>query len=260
LAFIPFEKSAGRIYPVYYLGWTLNYEVFFYLVFAISLLICHHMRVYICSAAICLLVLLGYCADSASENPVVYFYTQPIMLDFVLGMLTAAFRDQITEIVCRAKPIPWLILALGVAGLFGASYVFPNGPSAFAPPTNTFLIFGMPSSLIVMAAVLLEGVKTNKAWRPFIRIGDASYSIYLSHFFVIAAIIGFADHIHLQPELRAALGIIALFLIAVVGICLYRFFERPVGTALAKLLTAGGSDKFQWPIGGAPKKDQGSKA
>jgi peptidoglycan/LPS O-acetylase OafA/YrhL len=118
----------------------------------------------------------------------------------------------------------------------------------------------MPSSLIVMAAVLLEGVKTNKAWRPFIRIGDASYSIYLSHFFVIAAIIGFADHIHLQPELRAALGIIALFLIAVVGICLYRFFERPVGTALAKLLTAGGSDKFQWPIGGAPKKDQGSKA
>jgi exopolysaccharide production protein ExoZ len=260
LAFIPFEKSAGRIYPVYYLGWTLNYEVFFYLVFAISLSICRDMRVYICSAAISLLVLLGFCVDSASENPVLYFYTQPIMLDFVLGMLTAAFRDRIMETVSRAKPVPWLILALGVAGLFGNSYVFPNSPSAFAPPTDTFLIFGLPSSLIVMGAVLLEGVETNKAWRPFIRIGDASYSIYLSHFFVIAAMIGFADHIHLQPELRAALGIITLFFIAVVGICSYQFFERPIGSALAKRLTAGGRDKFQWPIGGAPKKDQASKA
>jgi exopolysaccharide production protein ExoZ len=260
LAFIPFEKSAGRIYPIYYLGWTLNYEMFFYLVFAISLLICHDMRVYICSAAICLLVLLGFVAASASENLVLYFYTRPIMLDFVLGMLTAAFRDRIMKTVSRAKPIPWLILAVGTAGLFGASYVFPNSPSAFAPPTSTFLIFGLPSSLIVMGAVLLEGVETNKAWRPFIRIGDASYSIYLSHFFVVAAMIGFADYMHLPPGLRAALGVVALFLIAVVGICLYQFFERPMRSVLAKRLTAGGGYEFQWPTVGVPKKDQGSKA
>lgn len=261
LVFVPFEKSPGRIYPTYYLGWTLNYEMFFYLVFAISLRICYDARVYVCSAAICLLVLLGFYTAGASENPVLYFYTQPIMLDFVLGMLTAAFRDQIVKTVSRQKLVPWLTLALGIAGLFGASYVIPNSPSVIAPPTNTFLIFGVPASLIVMAAVSLEDVKTNNAWRPLIQIGDASYSIYLSHFFVIAAMIRFADHIHLQAGLRAALGIIALFLIAIVGICSFRFFERPVGSGLSKWLTAARGCEFPWPAGrGVPKKDQGTSA
>ena len=44
LAFIPFEKSPDRVYPTYYLGWSLNYEVFFYLVFAGAIAVRHRFR------------------------------------------------------------------------------------------------------------------------------------------------------------------------------------------------------------------------
>src|SRR5262249_39672775 len=37
LFFIPYEKESGRVYPVLFLGWTLNYEMFFYVVFSIAL-------------------------------------------------------------------------------------------------------------------------------------------------------------------------------------------------------------------------------
>src|ERR1700748_1111292 len=52
LAFLPFEKTPGHIYPVYYLGWTLNYEIFFYAIFAAGMFARYEMRVAICTAII----------------------------------------------------------------------------------------------------------------------------------------------------------------------------------------------------------------
>jgi exopolysaccharide production protein ExoZ len=239
LLFVPFEKTPGRIYPIYYLGWTLNYEMFFYLIFAASLALAYDWRVHICSAVICVLVLVGSFVTT-TDNPVFYFYTQPIMLDFVLGMLIAAFRKPIVNMLGNSKLVPLLILAVGIAGLSFRGSIFPTTPNIFAPPTHTFLNFGIPSSLIVMAAVLLENGKgKSKAMQLLARIGDASYSIYLTHFFVVAAMVGFANYINLGPGPRTALAVVTLFVVAIIGIFVYRFFERPVAAILASRTRVG---------------------
>jgi exopolysaccharide production protein ExoZ len=36
LLFIPFAKSNGAVQPILFLGWTLNYEMFFYMLFALG--------------------------------------------------------------------------------------------------------------------------------------------------------------------------------------------------------------------------------
>jgi peptidoglycan/LPS O-acetylase OafA/YrhL len=234
LAFVPFEKSPGRIYPLYYLGWTLNYEMFFYLTFALSLSVWYRMRVVICSTAIAGLVFSR--VNSTTPGSVFeYFYSQPIMLDFCLGMLIALFRDQISNAMHRNLALPWLTLFLGGVGLLTSSSFFPISSSFYDPPTNTFVTFGLPAAMIVLAAVGLDDVRTHEQpWQFFQEIGDASYSIYLSHFLLVGTLIAFANHFQFSPTLRIVVACIAILAIAVFGIGLYRFFERPAATLLRR--------------------------
>lgn len=233
LAFIPFEKSAGRIYPVYYLGWTLNYEMFFYLLFALSLAIWYEMRVVLCATVMMALVLLGLFVRP-SEDVILYFYSQSIMLDFVLGMFLGVFREQVSAAMRRMSVLSWLALSLGLGLLVAFSYL-PAAPTAYAPPTNTLLTFGIPAALIVMAAIGFEDATTRgQPWQLLQEIGNASYSVYLTHFFVIGGLSAFASRADLSPGLRALLALMAIPLTAILGIVVHRYFERPVMAILRR--------------------------
>jgi exopolysaccharide production protein ExoZ len=234
LAFVPFEKSPGHIYPLYYLGWTLNYEMFFYLIFALGLSLCYKRRVTICTIILCSLVFSR--ANSAEPGSLgLYFYSRPIMLDFSLGMLLALFRDDILIAMRRMPVLPWFTLSLGIVGLLSMSSLFPSVASFYDPPTNTLLTFGLPAALVVMAVIALNDIRTRgQPWQFFQEIGNASYSIYLSHFFVVGALIALANRFSLSSTMRVILASTAIPLTAIVGICLYRFFERPVGNMLTR--------------------------
>jgi exopolysaccharide production protein ExoZ len=234
LAFMPFEKSPGRIYPLYYLGWTLNYEMFFYLLFALSLAIWYEMRIFTCAIVIVGLVFLGNRLPT-STDVLAYFYTQPIMLDFVLGMIIASYREKIVQIMHTNIALPWLILSIGVFALLVSSSVLDMTPSHYAPPTNTFGTFGIPGALIVIAAVGLDDARSRgKVWRGLEEIGDSSYSIYLTHFFLIGVLVALAHHFQLSPIAGITLALLAVPLTAVVGIITYRFLERPFMAQRAK--------------------------
>ncbi|RYH16008.1 MAG: acyltransferase [Alcaligenaceae bacterium] len=157
LAFIPFEKTPGRIYPIYYLGWTLNYEMFFYVVFAICLQLHYKTRVYTCIAVIAACVLLRELLGESSIVPL-YWYSQPIMLDFVLGMILALNRDRIASTAKSFPAFLWLTLTAGIVGLLiAASSVFQDPAGAYDPPTKTFFLFGIPAMFIVASGIASEG-------------------------------------------------------------------------------------------------------
>ena len=52
LLFIPFDKNGTGHFPVHFLGWSLNFEIIFYLLFAISLSFAKNFRSTIVSALI----------------------------------------------------------------------------------------------------------------------------------------------------------------------------------------------------------------
>ena len=234
LTFIPFEKSPGRIYPTYYLGWTLNYEMFFYSIFAASMAISYAKRVLFTSAAIIVLSLSSVLL-TVEGNIIAYFYTRPIMLDFVLGMLIAANVGHLKSVAGRYPGLPWLTLGAGLLGLLTLPALFPGAPSAYAPPTDTFLRFGLPSALIVIGAIGLEGSASRSGRLTLMReIGDASYSIYLSHFLVVGAAVAVANELRLGTAERLIMSLLTLAVIGLCGILLYRFFEKPIGIVLGR--------------------------
>lgn len=163
---IPDLNPDGKVEPLLGVGWTLYFETFFYLAFALALSIGASP---IWSVAGLMLLAAASSLWRGSEWPPYLVYLNPIVLEFVVGMLIARFAR------VWAAPL-WVALALATIG-FAALFAAPSwlvGPQVFRS--------GLPAAVIVLSVVLLEPHIGGKSWlRPFVFLGAASYSLYLFH-------------------------------------------------------------------------------
>lgn len=115
LFFIPFKKSNGLVQPDLFVGWTLNYEMFFYVLFSFGLLLPQYKSgLFAIFSALLALVICGILFKP--EGIVLAFYTQPLMLEFALGMLIALLMNKIPDKADKVA-IKLSLLGLIVAGL-----------------------------------------------------------------------------------------------------------------------------------------------
>ena len=231
--FIPFDGEGthnGLYFPVFDLGWTLNFEMFFYVLFALSLLIANVKPVIGATILLVLSVALGSLIPASSVQP--YFWTRPIILEFAIGMFIA-------WLFIQGVRLPKLISALGilVAGCLLAFNLTAGMVSSQNGTTlNDFgrvLGWGLPMG-ILFASVVLTTVEAAK-FRflvPLTAIGDASYSLYLVHPFVIIFLwqvwrrVPMADH---YPGAFVFVGVVGTIVAALLS---YRIFEKPVSSLL----------------------------
>src|SRR6218665_919655 len=115
LLFIPFYNPATEdIRPLYKLGWTLNYEIFFYVCFALLAFLGAQSRVVWLTVAFTALALLGMLFQP--QPPIPQFYTSFMPLAFCAGawLGLATLRGKIGMLSNRVLGIA---AVLGVAGL-----------------------------------------------------------------------------------------------------------------------------------------------
>lgn len=166
LAFIPYESIAypGQLWPIVAPGWSLNYEMYFYALFAVSLFFPPRLRVGIAIGLLAAIVVVA--KVSASESAVALFYGHDVVFEFVFGMLLAvAWR--------RGFRIPQpLAIALVIVGMTLL---------LIRLPTIRALAFGLPALMVVCGALYIKLPE----YRFGTLLGDASYSLYLCHLFVL---------------------------------------------------------------------------
>lgn len=154
-----------QIWPTLVPGWSLNYEMFFYFLFGFALLLGRFSILFV-STALLSLCLLNSVAEG--QSAAFHFYTAPVMLHFLAGILLYYVVEYLRQ-WSAWQPPRWSMLLLLLAG-FVALAILPQrmGDSALL----------LSSSLIVFSAVFLfDGVRL-----PLLRLlGDASYAIYLFH-------------------------------------------------------------------------------
>jgi len=170
LAFIPHLNPAGEPFPLITAGWSLNYEAVFYLLFAASLLGPAGSRFRWLAWGLGCVVLFGLVLRPA------YFLGANLMfLQFLAGAWLARRR---LVIGLPGRRLGWR-LVLAAIGLFGA-LAFLNLFEAILRP----LWWGVPALALVAGLVMVEDDGGLPHW-PWLRfLGDASYSIYLTHIFV----------------------------------------------------------------------------
>jgi exopolysaccharide production protein ExoZ len=212
--FIPFKGEDGSFWPVLSVGWTLNFEMFFYLAFAFSVAFFSARVVGVVIVFIAVFVLQFFFLS----QDVLSFYLDSILLEFVLGMVIAANRN---SIVCLFKS------AFGSrsAVVFIICVMFLSFVVLDGLPRG--LHWGVPAALIVLVAIILEGEpRVVEVLSPFSRLGNSSYSLYLSHTFVVPA----------TAVILAKLSFAGFSVVIILGFVfsiifsevVYRFFERPL--------------------------------
>ncbi len=205
-------------YPVYRAGWTLNYEMLFYALFAVGLVWKSVPRCALFVSAVLLtLVGLGFLLNP-SDGPA-RFYTAPIMTEFAFGMVIAALY-----VAGRRMWWPFALLSI-VAGL--AALVFWAGIS---DPRSGPIVRGIPSGFIVAGSVSLERTANTFRIQLIKTLGDASYSIYLTHLFTLplfGILWGRLFH-QANPTTAVAFIIAGLVVAAAGGVAFYFAVERPL--------------------------------
>jgi exopolysaccharide production protein ExoZ len=216
LLFLPHRDPSGLIAPVIVPGWTLNYEAFFYVVFALTLLLPVGRRSTWLTTALGTLCLAGLILPHG-RWPALDVYTDPLILEFAAGVwlakAAAAGRLGRTKAAVAAIGAGLLIMtAVAVAG------VDVNGWARL-------LCWGLPALLIVWGALSLEGAGRMPKLAPLKYLGDASYSLYLAHGLALSLAFKLIGGRGLAPLVEVLL---AIPLAVVCGLACYRLVEQPL--------------------------------
>jgi exopolysaccharide production protein ExoZ len=212
LFFVPVRSpSTGDIWPVLVQGWTLNYEMFFYAVFAMTLLLPSRTRLAALAAVFVPLAGLGLLADW--DDPLFLTYTSPLVLEFLIGSLIGKFW------LAGVMPSPATGLGLVAAALLGFAFVGVTyvgfGPFVFAP---------LAAALVTGTLALEKEGRLSRAG-PLAYLGDASYSIYLWHTLAISVVARLAGWASLPSFVTFPVAVVAG---TAVGTAFYRFLEAPL--------------------------------
>ncbi len=212
LFFVPAHSpSSGEIWPMLVQGWTLNYEMFFYLVFATCLVLPQRLRLWSMAGLFGLLVVLGLLVES--DAPLFLTYTRPIILEFVAGMLIG--RLWLNGRV-PARPLAFALVGLGLAGFAAIGVLRLPFYEWTCGPLACVLVYG------TVAVEKQGGIP--RLGLP-VMLGDASYSIYLWHTFAISVAAKIGTLLGMPPALAFILSVCAGL---AVGLAAYHLIEGPL--------------------------------
>ncbi|MDB5458081.1 MAG: acyltransferase [Caulobacter sp.] len=234
LAFIPYRRPDGIMDPVVFVGWTLNYEMAFYALFALGMML-PNRRVALTLTFGVLIAAVAIGLALHPRAPLAGFYTASIQLEFVAGMALALVLDRLPGSATWRR----LCIPLGVAALIAMLL----GPMLW-PRLDLSLMFGPPAVLIVFSALVAEktGLVAGQAWLQ--RLGAASYSIYLTHYFCTQAVIKLCERFNpFGAPGVIAFGALALLLVAAVGLTVHYLVERPLSSVARRWLSGPASGR-----------------
>jgi exopolysaccharide production protein ExoZ len=230
LAFIQHIDPRGLPFPVLPPGWSLDYEAVFYALVTLVLLAPVAVRFRLMLAALAAVIAFG-----VMDPPAYYLGANMMLLQFGAGVCLAR-RARLGR---RTPPLVGAALVAGGVALLAAMGLTGVRSDLWRP-----ILWGAPATLIVAGALALEPLRRLAPPKALLRLGDASYAVYLCHFVAVAAaarLVGVA----IWPFVP-----LAILLSLAAGIGFHHAVERPLiagARALPGLFAAARARLAPWP-------------
>lgn len=230
LLFVPSAANVhadGLPHPTLSGGWTINYAMYFYIVFAIALLIWKRSPTVVATGLLGVVAAIVHFAG-LDENPVAHFYGHPIVLEFILGMLAfhmvrhSEARPPVGETVAAQKVVLWACVLGGLLLLLFNEQVFGAA--------DRWTYAGVPAFVVVGSAVMLERIHGRRVMnRATLVVGDASYVLYLTQAYVVLGLTQpwIGDKRFAGP-IGFMLALVLIVVSTIVAVVLYHYGEKPL--------------------------------
>ncbi|QWP76124.1 acyltransferase [Lysobacter sp. K5869] len=208
--------------PMLAVGWTLVHELYFYLVGALAIAFVPERRVAWFLLGWGLLASAVYAVTPVDASPWLTVIASPLTWEFIAGAMIALYAQRLPRALA-----PWCA-ALGAAGLFASFLVARELTSVHAAGALRASLYGPVSALLVLGMAAWEGRPGGLRLPALpVALGDASYSLYLSHPLIIFALVRVWRH-GLTPWMHDASVIACIVACIVFSLASYRWLEKPL--------------------------------
>lgn len=199
-------------------SWSLTYELYFYLLFLITFFFTLKQLNYYVPLFIFILLMLVLSSTYKNYLPLSFFYS-PFILEFFMGVILYMFQRKLMNM--------WILLAsivlMLVAFYFGVEYETKNG-------LNRIFTFGSSAFFFVLVVLILEHKNIYQKSGVLHQLGDASYTLYLSHliFLELFSLTGLRSLFTTEGVLLPLIGFCFIISINIIfSLYYYKFIEKP---------------------------------
>ena len=154
-------------------SWSLTYELYFYLLFLLTFMVSVKQLYKIIPLFSLLIALLSGYTFLTHTEPAPLLYS-PFLLEFFSGVILYMFRERLLS----SAMLPLALLISVSAYGYAFSYEITNGL------LRVFSLGGGAFSL-VWSVMILEQQQIYRAGRFLVALGNASYTLYLSHLIIL---------------------------------------------------------------------------
>lgn len=218
--FLPYSPpSKGYPFPLVGVGWTLNYEMFFYFCFFFVLMLRRTVGLTLLATVFGLAAFLHVLFLPHTYVRFLSEWTDPVILEFLFGIGLAVIFEKGFR---WPKSVGWLIALFGLSFLTATPQLSEYDIGPYRPA-----ILGIPSLIICAGLALSDSRYTSLTTRRSLCFGgNISYALYLSHEFTFNA----ASIVWRTTKISAPWFLIAGLCISCVGVSaiIYRYFELPI--------------------------------
>lgn len=212
--------------PLVMVGWTLIHEMYFYLIFFVILL-------FVKEENVCLAIMLWgvfviiFNLYFDTSDPIINLISHPMTFEFIAGCISGLIFYKI-----EIKVPSVLYVSIGCISLILSIFLYIYYCNFFHnfEPGGWYrvFIFGIPSMFIVCLFANAERCGLC-IYSFFVKIGNASYSIYLSHVLTLSAFGRVMNTSYAKSMLSDYVMIAILFIFSIIlGISGYYLVEKPL--------------------------------
>lgn len=223
--FLPSRNPDGAVEPLVGVGWTLNFEMLFYAVFTVALVL--RKKVLLFAGGVMTVIGSLHAVRGDGQWPTWAFYFDQVVLYFVVGIVVG-------KLATSPQARRHLLVVLGVA-LLGVlvCLTLPHGVDWTRDAPFRKAVVVALFVLVVLGEPFLRRILP----RFVLYMGAASYSLYLFHSMLAP----------IAPVLLGAVGLRSAALSVVSSVAgsilaaalIYRFVELPITLRLRSLPYAG---------------------
>jgi exopolysaccharide production protein ExoZ len=200
-------------------SWTLSFELYFYLMF-LAIFCIKNIRL----SAILIIIYALITIVCGNMRGLYSFFVSPLILEFFLGILIYFIFK---PVFFKSKGLYFILLGLLLFILSG--YLTNNDYTLFSSDLNRVVLFGLPSFLIILGAVVYDTNKDIKINGFLLSVGDASYSLYLIHLPIVVFALKVLSKKASINILSLNLVLLLLFIfIIIISLIIHKFIEKRI--------------------------------